>query len=56
MCYSFFELMFWMLATQDKRDLLYVKTRDLSGVKNPWKTLEMGSTQSHVIYEIKTWD
>ena len=28
MCLSFFELMFWMLATQDKHDLLHVETLD----------------------------
>ena len=27
-CFSFFELVFWMLATQDKNDLLHVETRD----------------------------
>ena len=27
-CFSFFERMFWMLATQDKHDLLHVETRD----------------------------
>ena len=24
-CFSFFELVFWMLETQDKHDLLYMK-------------------------------
>ena len=27
-CFSFFELVFLMLATQDKHDLLHVETRD----------------------------
>ena len=27
-CFSFFELVFWMLATQDKNDLLHVETLD----------------------------
>ena len=27
-CFSFFELVFWMLATQDKHNFLHVETRD----------------------------
>ena len=27
-CFSIFELVFWMLATQNKNNLLHVKTRD----------------------------
>ena len=27
-CFSFFELVFWMLSTQDKHELLHVETRD----------------------------
>ena len=55
-CFSFFDLVFWMLAKQDKHDLLHEETLDQSGVKNLWETLEMGSTESRVIHEIKTRD
>ena len=37
-----------MLPTQDKHNLLHVKTQVQSGVKKTWETLEMGSTESRV--------
>ena len=49
-CFSFFEHVFWTLATWDKNHILHVKTRDKSGVKSLWETLEMGSTESRVIH------
>ena len=46
----------WFIIKYLYHEFLHAKTWVETCVNTTWETLEMGSTESRVLLEIKTWD